>query len=62
MKGLGLETFLQTKTSKGKLMVALEVIQEFKACESKVEWYYLNFDTRARLEQLEEMLEKLIKK
>ena len=52
--------FLKTNTSKTKLSVALEVLQEFKANESQDEWMGIPFVAWAKLEQLEEFLEHLV--
>lgn len=55
------EDFLKTKTSKEKLVTALEVIKEFKECEGEKEWLLTPFVCWSKLEQLEEYLETLIK-
>lgn len=52
--------FLKTKRSKEELSAALEVIKEFKGCESDDEWFAIPFEAWAKLEQLEEYLEHLV--
>jgi len=52
--------FLKTKRSKKELAIALEVIKEFKACESPEEWLAIPFAAWAKLEQLNEFLEHLV--
>ena len=51
--------FLKTKRSKKDLKTALDVLREFKACESLEEWAIIFFDAWAKLEQLQEFLEHL---
>lgn len=52
--------FLKTKTKKKDLNIALKILKEFKKCESKEEWFYIDFSAWAKLEQLEEYLEYLV--
>ena len=52
--------FLKTPRSKDELRVALEVLREFKACESLEEWAAIMFASWAKLEQLEEFLDHLV--
>lgn len=52
--------FLKTVRSKDELQAALEVLREFKACESEEEWAYIPFAAWAKLEQLEEFLAHLV--
>ena len=52
--------FLKTKRSKDELRVALDVLREFKACESMEEWAAIMFAAWAKLEQLEEFLDHLV--
>jgi hypothetical protein len=54
-----LQDFLNTKTPKENLKIALEVIDEFKQNESAEEWLNDSFSTWQRLEELEEYLKKL---
>ena len=53
--------FLRTGRTKEELAAALEVLQDFKKCESATEWLALPFATWGKLEQLEEFLEYLVK-
>lgn len=48
--------FLQTPRTKEELRLALEVLREFKACESEDEWNVTPFAAWAKLEQFEEFL------
>ena len=48
--------FLKTTRSKEELKLALEVLREFKACESQNEWLAIPFAAWAKLEQIEEFL------
>jgi hypothetical protein len=52
--------FLKTKRDKSELKTALEVIEEFKECESQDEWFMIPFSAWSKLEQLEEYLEHLV--
>ena len=52
--------FLQTKTTKADLGVALRVLQEFKGCESESEWLHIPFAAWTKLEQLEEFLVHMV--
>jgi hypothetical protein len=52
--------FLKTKRSKDELRVALDVLREFKGCESMEEWVGIMFSAWAKLEQLEEFLDHLV--
>ena len=52
--------FLQTKRPLEELRLALEILREFKACESQEEWLVIPFSAWAKLEQYEEFLAHLI--
>lgn len=52
--------FLKTTRSKDDLRIALEVLREFKECESEGEWYSILFASWTKLEQLEEFLAHLV--
>lgn len=52
--------FLKTQRDKNDLRVALEVLREFKECESGAEWAMIPFTAWAKLEQLEEFLNHLV--
>tara|TARA_R100000656_G_scaffold61465_1_gene47484 strand:- start:16754 stop:16984 length:231 start_codon:yes stop_codon:yes gene_type:complete len=52
--------FLKTKRKKHDLKIALEILREFKSCESKLEWMAIPFAAWAKLEQLEEYLDHLV--
>jgi len=52
--------FLSTETPKDKLKAALEVLKEFKRCESTNEYLSIPFVAWAKIEQLEEFLEYLV--
>jgi len=52
--------FLKTKRSKEELKIALEILREFKTCESDGEWLGIPFRAWSKLEQLEEYLEYLV--
>jgi hypothetical protein len=52
--------FLKTKREKEELKHALEVLREFKTCESDNEWISIPFAAWAKLEQLEEYLDHLV--
>jgi len=52
--------FLKTKRPKKELATALEVLREFKKCESAEEWYMTMFVAWAKLEQLEEFLAHIV--
>ena len=54
--------FLKTKRSKKELKIALDVLKEFKNCESEEEWMTIMFAAWIKLEQLEEFLEHIINK
>ena len=56
----GITDFLKTQRSKDDLRVALEVVREFKRCESVDEWAAIMFVSWAKLEQLEEFLDHLV--
>ena len=51
--------FLKTARSKNDLKTALEVLREFKKCESSNEWLMCPFYAWIKLEQLEEFLAHL---
>lgn len=51
--------FLKTKQTKEKLNAALEVLREFKGCESTEEWMMIPIAVWGKLEQLEEFLAHL---
>ena len=48
--------FLKTDRSKEDLKIALEVLREFKKCESTEEWTSIMFVAWTKLEQFEEFL------
>ncbi len=52
--------FLKTKRDKKDLLIALEILQEFKKNENQEEWLSIPFIAWAKLEQLEEFLEHLV--
>lgn len=52
--------FLKTNRDKKDLKIALEVLTEFKECESVEEWFVIDFAAWAKLEQLEEYLRHLV--
>lgn len=52
--------FLKTNRSKDELRTTLEVLREFKECESSNEWLMISFAAWAKLEQLEEFLAHLV--
>jgi len=52
--------FLKTKRSKEELKIALDVLREFKDCESFEEWAGIPFHAWGKLEQLEEFLAHLV--
>lgn len=52
--------FLKTTRSKDELKHALEVLREFKNCESQEEWLETMFAAWAKLEQLEEFLAHMV--
>jgi hypothetical protein len=52
--------FLKTDRPKEDLKMALEVLREFKKCESTEEWAYTPFAVWSKLEQLEDFLEHLV--
>jgi len=52
--------FLKTTRSKNELKSALEVLREFKGCESQDEWLAISFAAWIKLEQLEEFLAHLV--
>lgn len=52
--------FLKTTRSKDELNHALEVLREFKGCESQDEWLMISFAAWAKLEQMEEFLAHLV--
>lgn len=52
--------FLNTTRSKEELKTTLEVLREFKSCESAEEWAFTMFVAWAKLEQMEEFLEYLV--
>lgn len=52
--------FLKTDRNKTELKHALEVLREFKNCESQDEWLEIMFEAWAKLEQLEEFLAHLV--
>lgn len=51
--------FLKTTRTKEELKTALEVLREFKGCESQEEWLIAPFVAWRKLEQLEEFLAHL---
>ena len=52
--------FLKTVTKKEDLEIALNVLKEFKECESEDEWLLIDFEAWAKLEQLMEFLGYLV--
>jgi hypothetical protein len=52
--------FLKTNRTRDELRSALEVIREFKECESENEWLMIPFAAWTKLEQLEEFLAHLV--
>ncbi len=52
--------FLKTASSKEKLTHALEILREFRDCESDSEYIFTMFVAWAKLEQLEEFLTHLV--
>ena len=52
--------FLKTTRTKEELKTALEVLREFKGCESQEEWLMIPFAAWSKLEQLEEFLAHLV--
>jgi hypothetical protein len=52
--------FLNTQRSKDDLKITLEVLREFKECESSEEWAMVMFVAWQKLEQLEEFLANLV--
>ena len=56
----GVITFLKTTRSKQELQTALDVLREFKALESKEEWFNISFTAWTKLEQFEEYLAFLV--
>jgi hypothetical protein len=57
---VGIVDFLKTETPKADLATTLRVLREFKECESQEEWFMINFEAWAKLEQLEEFLDHLV--
>jgi len=57
---MGAMDFLKTARSKEDLGVVLEVLREFKQCESGEEWLYTSFEAWVKLEQLEEFLAHMV--
>jgi hypothetical protein len=58
----GIIDFLKTNRSEAELRTALEVLREFKKCESAAEWGLCPFQAWVKLEQLEEFLAYLTDK
>ena len=56
-----LSDFLNIKTPKDKLKIALKVIQKFKSYESHEEWLLNSFESWYMLEKLEEYFDILTK-
>jgi len=52
--------FLNTKRSPEELALALEILKEFKRCESQEEYLGIYFSAWAKLEQMQEFLEHLV--
>lgn len=52
--------FLKTTRTPEELKTALDVLREFKKCESESEWLTIPFFAWIKLEQLEEFLEHLV--
>ena len=57
---MAITDFLKTNKDKHELKIALDVLKEFKDCESTEEWLQIFFSAWAKLEQLEEFLEHLV--
>lgn len=56
---IGLLRFLRTERSKDDLKLCLDVLREFRCCESRDEWAFGSFESWARLEQFENYLQLL---
>ena len=52
--------FLKTSRRKEELKIALDILLEFKKCESIEEWAMIPFVSWTKLEQLEEFLDYLV--
>jgi len=52
--------FLKTERSKDELKTALDIVRDFKLCESGDEWMMTPFSAWIKLEQLEEFLAHLV--
>ena len=52
--------FLRTTRTKEELATALQVLREFKGCESGKEYLFIPFIAWTKLEQLEEFLDHLV--
>jgi hypothetical protein len=52
--------FLKTQRSKEDLKIALDVLREFKGCESNQEFYAIPFDSWDMLENFEAFLAHLV--
>ena len=55
----GMLRFLKTARSKSELSLALDVLIEFKGCESVGEWAAIPFAAWAKLEQFQDYLRLL---
>lgn len=55
----GLLEFLKTKRTKEELKLCLDILKEFKGCETKTEWLMCSFESWAKLEQFEDYLRLL---
>jgi hypothetical protein len=55
----GLLDFLKTKRTKEELKLCLDILKEFKECESQAEWLMCSFSTWVKLEQFEDYLRLL---
>lgn len=52
--------FINTKRSTAELETALEVLREFKACESKEEYIVIPFEGWGMFEAYEKFLEEMV--
>lgn len=59
MASNGIIDFLKSERTPDELKLALEVLREFKECESASEWGVIPFACWSKLEQLEEFLDHL---
>ena len=52
--------FLKTERPEEELKTALEVLREFKECETNIEYNQISHVTWVKIEQLEEFLDHLV--